>query len=393
MSNEGWTDGTVADAVTRIRAGFSASGNDRPAREGELGVLKTGAVLGSRFRAQEHKAVTDKPELLRVPVRRNTVLLGRKNSAEMVGAAVHIDSDHPSLYLSDLIWELTPALDVSSHWLAYALQSDHMRQRIRLSASGTQSTMKNLNREVFLSLPLRFPSLPEQRRIADILRAWDSAIAAVERLIVSAQSRYAVTVNVLAGVRSDSHRLGDATHELTARNATDRFERSDVMGVSNKNGIVPMRAQTIALDLSRYQILPPRSFAYNPMRIDVGSIAMSRLDRDVIVSPDYVLFACDADLLPEYLDHVLETQRWRHDVGAGASGSVRTRTYYDDLAAIRIHLPGIDEQRRIAGALDAMRDEVALLDRKVALLREQKRGLAQKLLSGEIRVTAEAPDD
>lgn len=387
MSTNGWLTGCIADVVSGIRSGFSAAGEDRVVQHGEVGVLKTGAVLGGAFNHQEHKAVTERPDRLRVSVRRNTVLVGRKNSAEMVGAAVHVDEDHPRLFLSDLLWEIQPSPGIDSRWLAYALQTEETHQRIRLSATGTQSTMKNLNRETFLSLALRIPPSAEQRKIAKILHSWDDAIESISRGRHASVSRYAARVDSLAGLALGGHRLGEATRELTRRNTELKLDRTRVMGVSNKRGIIPMREQTKSADLSRYQVLPPRAFAYNPMRIDVGSIAMSRLDHDVIVSPDYVLFACDpAALLPEYLDHVIQTRRWRHDVAAGASGSVRTRTYYDDLAAIRIHLPTVAEQTQITRLLDAMRDEIALLDRKTELLREQKRGLAQKLLTGEIRV-------
>lgn len=187
--------------------------------------------------------------------------------------------------------------------------------------------------------------------------------------------------------------LSETTRPLTKRNQGE-LARSKVMGVSNKEGLVPMRTQTIADDISRYLVLPPKSFAYNPMRINVGSIAMSQKVGNVLVSPDYVLFEClSGKLLPEYLGHALRTRWWRHQVNAGGSGSVRTRTYYNDLAAISIHTPPIADQALIAQVLDAAEAEIGLVERKIDLLRTQKRGLMQKLLTGEVRVNVEAEQD
>ena len=92
---------------------------------------------------------------------------------------------------------------------------------------------------------------------------------------------------------------------MSDRNTDFVQGREAVMGVTNSRGIVPMREQTVAEDISRYKRLPPRAFAYNPMRINVGSIAMNEGDTEILVSPDFVAFACKAGGLdPDYLDHL-----------------------------------------------------------------------------------------
>ncbi|WP_082386770.1 restriction endonuclease subunit S [Actibacterium sp. EMB200-NS6] len=185
-------------------------------------------------------------------------------------------------------------------------------------------------------------------------------------------------------------RLAAVTHELTARNGAKGFGRDYVMGVTKAQGVVPMREQTIAGDISRYKRLPPRAFAYNPMRINVGSIAMNERDEEVLVSPDYVVFACNADGLdPDYLDHLRKTSWWAHYINSGGSGSVRQRTYYDDLAALKLPLPELDEQKAIAAALNTARDDLAATEREIEAVTRQKRGLMQKLLTGEWRVEGE----
>ncbi|MBY0690279.1 restriction endonuclease subunit S [Microbacterium marinilacus] len=271
-------------------------------------------------------------------------------------------------------------------FLAALAASPHGR-RYFVGASKQSTNLASINSSQLKKFPVPLPPLTEQRRIAEILRAWDDAIERVRLLLSRTQKRYDAAAERLAGSANGAHaRLGDVTRELTERNA-GRLDRTAVRGVSNTSGISMMRGQAVSIDVSRYLVLPPRAFAYNPMRINIGSIAMSRLDAEVLVSPDYVLFACEETrLIPAYLDHVLKTRRWRHDVNAGASGSVRTRTYYAELAAIRVHLPDLERQRAIATALDAVREELTLLGRELELLRTQKRGLMQKLLSGDVRV-------
>lgn len=303
-----------------------------------------------------------------------------------------IISSVPAAFNQD-VKSLRAGPELLPDFLAYSLiaRKHELLQTVTLAGHGTG----RLDSARLSSFPVPVPPLPEQRMIVKILGAWDDAIEKTTHQRQLASLRYTSGVNTFVGRDSDnSMKLGIATKPIGRRNSAGALGRDLVMGVSNAEGIIPMREQTIAADISRYLVLPPRGFAYNPMRINVGSISMSRRPYDVLVSPDYVAFTCDEDvLLPEYLDHVLETTRWLHDVNAGGSGSVRSRTYYDDLAAISIQSPDLPDQRQVVAALDTMREELVLLDRKIMLLREQKRGLMQKLLTGDIRVSGDPTEE
>jgi type I restriction enzyme S subunit len=129
------------------------------------------------------------------------------------------------------------------------------------------------------------------------------------------------------------------------------------------------------------------------MRINVGSIAMNESEKDILVSPDYVAFACNVgELEPGYLDHLRKTQWWNHHITSGGSGSVRQRTYYDDLAALHLPLPGVDEQREIVSILDVARDDLIATEKMIASVARQKRGLMQRLLTGEWTVKGAAEE-
>ena len=69
---------------------------------------------------------------------------------------------------------------------------------------------------------------------------------------------------------------------------------------------------------------------------------------------------------------------------------MRQRTYYDDLAALHLPLPEVDEQRRIVSVLNTARDDLSATEQMIDFLTRQKRGLMQKLLTGEWRVKADA---
>jgi len=262
-----------------------------------------------------------------------------------------------------------------------------------------ESAVPSVNQGHLSSIDIGLPPLPEQRKIAEILRTWDAALEQLTALRAAKETR-------LTGLRDgllfgslrlgkqksnwQSRRIGEVTHEITDRNGDMSLGRDLVMGVTNARGIVPMREQTVGADISRYKHLPPHAFAYNPMRINVGSIAMNEADETVLVSPDYVVFGCNHDgMEPDYLDHLRRTRWWLHHINSGGSGSVRQRTYYADLAALQLPLPSLEEQRAIIVVLHAAKADLSATDQMINALTQQKRGLMQKLLTGEWPVSVD----
>jgi len=334
-----------------------------------------------------------------VRLRRGDILLNRTNSPDLVGKVGIVREDSKAVFASYLV-RLTVDRELADpEFVNYWLNTGTAQKALkRLSTRGVSQA--NINPTEFRKhCPLPLPPLSEQRQLAEILQTWDEAIEKSRHLFARARRRYICLVDQLlfeklrrrgSAEEWKLRRLGEVTHELMRRNNGVALGRDAVMGVTNSKGIVPMREQSVGSNLSRYKILPPRAFAYNPMRINVGSIAMSRLECDVLVSPDYVLFEClNGKLDADFLDHLCQTRWWNHHIRAGGSGSVRVRTYYDDLAALQLKLPCFNEQVDIVEILNAARDETALLSRQIDALNRQKRGLMQKLLTGEWRVTVD----
>jgi len=159
------------------------------------------------------------------------------------------------------------------------------------------------------------------------------------------------------------------------------------MGVSKVDGIVPMEDRLIAADTARYKIVRKDWFAYNPMRLNIGSIARRQGDHDILVSPDYVVFNCNSAGLyrldPGYLDHFRHSDAWQKFVSEKGDGSVRVRIYYKDLARLQLALPSFTEQQKIADCLDSLDDLITAEGRKLDALREHKQGLMEQLFPKE----------
>lgn len=192
-------------------------------------------------------------------------------------------------------------------------------------------------------------------------------------------------------------RLGDVTEEGTIRNR-GQLTTDAIMGVSKDEGMVPMQAHVIADDISRYKVVRKGWFAYNPMRLNIGSIARWHGDNDALVSPDYVVFHCPArqtepSLLPFYLDHFRRSPHWDAFTNEAGDGGVRVRIYYRDISQVQLLLPNSDEQDKIADCLSSVDALIAAEEERLAAFNAHKKGLMQRLFpaKGETCPTVRFP--
>ncbi|NCU30890.1 restriction endonuclease subunit M/S [Candidatus Saccharibacteria bacterium] len=130
-----------------------------------------------------------------------------------------------------------------------------------------------------------------------------------------------------------------------------------VWSVSNKHGFVDPEAhfskQVASEDKSNYKVINQNNFAYNPSRINVGSLALNVNQEIGCVSPMYVVFSANEEkILPTYLLRLLESEIFSKFVQDMAQGAVRTQLKFADLIKFKIPLPPIEIQREIIAELD-----------------------------------------
>lgn len=147
-----------------------------------------------------------------------------------------------------------------------------------------------------------------------------------------------------------SNTLGCYITQISQRNKIGKD--LPVLSVSNKHGFVEQSEQfddriIASDDTSNYKIVNINDFAYNPARINVGSIARLKNKECGIVSPMYICFRTSKDILPEYLELFFKTVTFSSEVGKRLEGSVRLCLSYESLCEIVITVTSISEQQSL----------------------------------------------
>lgn len=288
-------------------------------------------------------------------------------------------------YLDSNLMSLEPTGDLRCEYLFYLLQKE---QLFRIADTSSIPQINNKHIEPYKVL---LPTWQEQDRIVRVIATWDTAIEKTEQLIAAKERHYTHELSRLIsqGQHPRSH-VGNFAIEVSERNRGGNDER--VLSVTNSRGFVlpedQFERRVASADLSNYKVVARGQYAYNPSRINVGSIA--RLDDwDMgVLSPMYVVCGLDhGKVNSDYFLHWLDSHEARERIKKSAQGSVRETVSFTEFAAIAFPLPELDRQAAIARYLNALREEISTLGVYVEKLKEQKRGLMQKLLTGQWRVT------
>lgn len=162
-------------------------------------------------------------------------------------------------------------------------------------------------------------------------------------------------------------KLGDLIKEVSFRN--NKKEVSEVFSVTNSEGFVKSTdyfgKEVFSKNISNYKIVKPNQFAYNPSRINVGSIDFLRTDFNVVVSPLYVLFECKNELMTDYLLRYLKSPVGNSQIRNKTRGAVRDNLSFTSLSQIDIPLPSRKEQGKIVNLLSNI--EEVILKRKKSI--------------------------
>lgn len=165
-------------------------------------------------------------------------------------------------------------------------------------------------------------------------------------------------------------KIGDVISEYSVRNKFD--ENIPVYSVTNEKGFCTgyFSKEVASKDKSTYKIVPRGYFAYNPSRINVGSVDWQKYEDRVIVSPLYVVFGVSDRLDRQYLLHYLKSDMMLSFIKEYATGSVRDNLKLADLGKFPINLRPVEEQHQIATTLDKIDDLIAKRRRQLDKLDE-----------------------
>jgi len=296
----------------------------------------------------------------------------------------------PRGVLNQHIYRIRPRNGTDLHWLNYALSA--VTSSIEAKAHGFKTNLVHVRKSDITGAAIPYPPMDGQKKIATTITCWDSAIEKAERLVYAKTRRYQYELSrLITRAHCPPKHLGAFAKEVSERNKGGNEAR--VLSVSNSRGFTLPEEQferrVASAELTNYKVVRRGQYAYNPSRINVGSIARLNDWDQGVLSPMYVVLGLDdLNVNSDYFMHWLQSREARQRIKNSAQGSVRETVSFGDFSNIVMPLPGIDRQALVAQYLNLVSVEIDKLTRYTEELKTQRRGLIRKLLFGQWRVRA-----
>ena len=303
------------------------------------------------------------------------------SAAGTIGRLVVFDGTPSYFQDSNIIW-IENDENIALNKYLYHLYSN---VKWKTTEGGIISRLYNADVE---SLELSIPPLKEQEKIAEILLTCDKAIRLTTQIITQLKQRnQGLAQQLLTGEKSNYKAIGKYIKEISNRNSNLQVKK--VLSVTNSKGFINQSKQfgrkLASSDVSNYKIVSKGQFAYNPSRVNVGSIDLLQDSEIGILSPMYIVFETKEDyLLSKFLYYHLKSNSFLVRIPTYVQGSVRDTLSFKALSEMEFFIPNIEKQKKVTKILDTAHQELKLYEQKLQLLQAQKKTLMQKLLTGEV---------
>lgn len=370
---------------------------------GEIAIFKTGKLNSNAAISNgEYPFFTCSPETLRInnyAFDQEAILLAG-NNADGNFSIKYYKGKFNAYQRTYVITPIRGKVDIK--FLYYALSL--CLKRFKNMSQGTST--KFLTVTILNSFSVQLPSISDQHRIASILSSLDRKIelnntinADLEEMAQAIFKNWFVDfepfkdgkfVDSELGMIPEGWKVG-TLGDITKNKSAKVKERNDVKVLSPvTTGELVLSEeyftkQVFSSSIAKYKIVNKGDFAYNPARVNIGSLGRNEFDFDGCVSPVYVVFSV-LDGYENYFDLFRKTDFFKDSVASLAIGGVRQSLSYDDLSSIEVIIPSENAVEEFNNLYNQMKKTIKankLENSRLSLLRDT---LLPRLMSGELEV-------
>ena len=268
------------------------------------------------------------------------------------------------------------------------MKSTSARRLYQRIATGSLDEKKRIHLSELKKQLVPYPKKEEQDKIAEILSTWDYGIETLERLIEQKEILKKATMQKLFFEKESWQmmRFDKIFKDFCKKNCP----RERLLSATQENGVIPRdmlsgKVMSPEGSLNGYKLIEAGDFVIS-LRSFQGGLEYSKYRG--ILSPAYTVLKNIIDIDKDFYRHFFKSYKFIEKYLSISVIGIRDgkQISYSDLSSVKIPYPPLEEQEKIGKILNCYDEELQLLNSKLEKLKEQKKGLMQKLLTGQIRV-------
>ena len=302
---------------------------------------------------------------------------------EEVGMSSIWLENRANVYLNSFCFGYRLVVNFDPHYIAFMLRSAPIRKKFIFLAQGISRYNISKNKVMEMTVPM--PKLNEQKIIGVFFTHLDNLITLHQRKLDKMKELKKAFLNLIFSQKLrfrgfteswELRKLKDITYPAGEKNRENL--PLDSYSITNEHGFIPQDERfenggtMREADKKMYYIVSPHSFAYNPARINIGSIGYQNTDKNVIVSSLYEVFKTSDDVDDRLLWHWFKSSYFQKLIEQFQEGGVRLYFYYDKLCMGTLSLPSFEEQHKIGKYLDTYDNLITLRQEKINQLTKLK---------------------
>ena len=405
MSRESHWHYVALEDVAEIQTGLSKSAG----RQGEfvtMPYLRVANVQDGHFDLSEIKTIeVPKGAVERFKVRSGDVLLTEGGDFDKLGrGAVWRGQINECVHQNHIfVVRPNPKL-LDERFLAYQTQGPRGRAYFQ-SCSKQSTNLASINSTQLRQFPTALPPLPEQRKIAGILSTWEEALEKLDALIQAKERRKKAMMQQLLTGKKRVKGFIEPWPLIGMLEVFNRIERpiqgapEYVLSITAGTGFVDQRVKFSRViagrNIENYVLLKKGEFSYNKGNSDrypQGCIYRLEEFTEGAVPNVWISFGLKSDKhSPLFYKHFFISGGLNHQlhqiINAGVRNDGLLNLTASNFFTVRVPVPEAEEQKKIGELFEFIDEELRLLRVERDAIAQQKRGLMQRLLTGNVRVT------
>ena len=405
-----WEQRKLGDVVRELSTGKSVNSLDGRGGASDFCVLKTSCVSDNIFDPNERKQIVEaERDIARCPVEKDTLIVSRMNTPELVGCCGHCASDMGNLFLPDRLWRVSLEEFADPYFVYTVLASATYQARLKSTATGTSGSMKNIAQPAFLDLDIPVAKLDEQQRIGSFFSKLDSLIALHQRKYEKLKTvKQSLLEKMFPKEGEDvpelrfegftdpweQRKLGDVVRELSTGKSVNSLD-----GRGGASDFCVLKTSCVSDNIfdpnERKQIVEAeRDIARCPVEKDtlivsrmntpelVGCCGHCASDMGNLFLPDRLWRVSLEEFADPYFVYtVLASATYQARLKSTATGTSGSMKNIAQPAFLDLDIPvaKLDEQQRIGSFFSKLDSLIALHQRELEILKNLKKALLEKM--------------